>query len=152
MTRQTYQKNHNPLRFQDGYPVHWFSEASLRELCERAGYQYSWKRFRPQVVVDGLPANYEHQVAEGILDTVPFSDPKPCDRCAIPSVDPEAGIVTGPDPITVLRGYKGWLDREGKRKFIFGENMLPLDQGSIAVGDSLTVVKLRDPPLAYGPA
>src|SRR3989344_5960287 len=59
MSRQNYMRSDNPLRFQDGYPVHWFSIESLNELSEKAGVQVEWQRFRPQVVVEGMPAQYE---------------------------------------------------------------------------------------------
>ncbi len=75
---------------------------------------------------------------------------KPCDRCPITLVDPVTGIVRGKEPLHTLNLYKRWKNFNGKVKPIFGENMLPLGEGPIHVGDEMIIKNLRSPPLRYG--
>lgn len=137
----------NPINFQDGYPIHWFSIESVRELCEKSGQEIPWQSFRPQIVVEGFAPHAEHKIYKGEVAGIPFIDPKPCERCPVTLVDQETGEVRGKEPLRTLSKYKRW--RKGKAP-IFGENMLPQGKGKIKVGDSLVAVSYRDPPLKYG--
>lgn len=150
MTRQNYLENNNPVRTQDGYPVHWFPVEDLLELSEKAGAEVPWTRFRPQIVVEGMPSQAVHQVFEGTIAGIPFVDAKPCDRCQIPQINQDSGEVTNIKPLSVLKTYKKWIKNDGDIGYIFGENMLPLDSGVIAVGDQLVVSSHRNPSLVYG--
>lgn len=150
-TSEKYIPNANPLQFQDGYPIHWLSLESVQELSEKAGQAIPWKSFRPQIVVEGMPPRYEHQIHSGEIAGIPFIDPKPCDRCPVTLIDPETGMVRGKEPLATLSRYKQWRNQQGELKVIFGENMLPLGEGAIAVGDMLIIQSYRNPPLAYGP-
>lgn len=145
-----YMVNGNTVRFQDGYPVHWFTLASVFELSEKAGQEISWDRFRPNIVVVGGAPQVEHLVLNGTIGTIPFVDPKPCDRCSITTVDPQTGEPLGKEPLATLNAYKRWRNKEGKPKVIFGENMLPLESGMINIGDTIRMESVRDPPLEYG--
>ncbi len=150
MSRQNYMLNDNPLRFQDGYPIHWFPIESVNELSEKAGEAVQWQRFRPQIVAEGMSPQYEHQVRTGYLGDVSFIDPKPCERCTIPLVDQETGKVSKKEPNHTLATYKQWKNIYGDNSVIFGENMLPCREGTIRVGDTIGIVEMRNPPLAYG--
>ncbi len=83
--------------FSDGFPVLVASTASLVELNRRlvaAGQgAVGMSRFRPNVVIDGLPDAH----GEDFIDTLTIDSPdgdivlklvKPCGRCTIPDVDP----------------------------------------------------------------
>ncbi|MBI4154382.1 MOSC domain-containing protein [Candidatus Woesearchaeota archaeon] len=150
LSRQDYMRNDNPLRFQDSYPVHWFSIESVDELSQIAGERIPWQSFRPQIVVDGLPAQYEHKIHSGNIAGIPFVDPKPCDRCPVTNVDQHTGDIKVGRALTHLAKYKRWVDRNRKKKVIFGENMLPHGNGEILLGDDLVATSHRDPPLVYG--
>ena len=56
----------------------------------------------------------------------------------------------GIEPHLTLSQYKKWKDQRGNLKVIFGENMLPLGEGRISVGDTITVTSYRNSPLVYG--
>jgi len=151
MSRQTYIPNDNPLRFQDGYPIHWFSLESADELNRKSIVYVPWQSFRPQILVEGVPAQYEHQVHEGTIAGIPFQNAKPCDRCPVTLVDQETGKVRSVgEPLRTLATYKKWRNKDGAQKVIFGENMLPREEGIITVGDELVAVSYRDPALVYG--
>ena len=148
--KQNVVENDNTLLFQDGYPIHWFSITSIDELSVIAGNPVQWETFRPQIVVDGLPPRYEHQIGRGHIAGIPFVNAKPCDRCQTTNVDQKTGVVQIGRVLKPLSTYKKWRDDQGALKVIFGENMLPLGDGPIAIGDEVTVEALRDPPLVYG--
>ncbi len=82
--------------FADGYPVLVTSTASLADLNQRlvaAGHApVAMDRFRPNLVLDGLPAWDEDHLHEIDIDTgagiATLRLVKPCVRCSIPDVDP----------------------------------------------------------------
>ncbi|MBI4170668.1 MAG: MOSC N-terminal beta barrel domain-containing protein [Candidatus Aenigmarchaeota archaeon] len=150
MARQNYMENNNPINFHDAYPAHWFSAASVRQVCSIAQENIPWQSFRPQIVVSGVPPQYEHNVFYGGIAGIPFFNPKPCDRCSITLVEPGTGEVRGKEPLRSLAKYKKWKDRSGKIKVIFGENMVPQGTGEINIGDEIVTYLFRDPPLVYG--
>jgi len=148
--RQNYIENDNTIRFQDGYPVHWFYQESVDELSERAGEPISWRIFRPNLVASGSPAQTEHVFAAGEIANIPFLNPKPCDRCPVTNVDQETGEVKSGRALTHLAKYKRWRKITGEQVVIFGENMLPQGEGEIEVGDEIVLTERRNPPLVYG--
>ena len=151
-------KNDSKLRgYQDSYPVHWFYQESLDELNRKIRESglggVPWTRFRPNIIVEGAPEpDYEHLVFEGSFGQVPFLNAKPCDRCPVPLVDQDLGQRINAEPLKTLNGYKRWLKPDNKVLVIFGENALPQTEGEIAVGQEVTVVDFRNPPLVYGGA
>jgi uncharacterized protein len=83
--------------FADGFPLLVVSTASLAELnCRLAAAgqaPVTMQRFRPNIVLDGLPDAH----GEDFIDTLVIDAPegpitlklvKPCARCTIPDVDP----------------------------------------------------------------
>lgn len=148
--RQNYVANGNTVRFQDGYPIHWFYQESVNELSDRAGEPISWRTFRPNLVTSGSPAQTEHVFAAGEIAGIPFLNPKPCDRCPVTNVDQETGEIKAGRALTHLAKYKRWRKNTGEQVVIFGENMLPQGEGEIAAGDEIVLTERRNPPLAYG--
>lgn len=148
--RQNYLPNENTVRFQDGYPIHWFYQESVDELSAMAGEEVPWQSFRPNLVASGSPAQTEHVIYSGEVAGIPFIDPKPCDRCPVTNVNQETGEVKNGRSLTHLAKYKKWRNIDGDQKVIFGENMLPLGDGEIKVGDEIVLTEKRNPPLAYG--
>ena len=84
---------------------------------------------------------------EGRMGDVRFVQPKPCTRCPVTTIDQEKGERRGTEPLTSLSTYKRWSKT---RELIFGENVLPLSSGLIRVGDDISQLSARDPPLVYG--
>jgi len=107
-----------PMGFADGYPVLVCNQASLDDLNARMPESVPMNRFRPNIVLAGLPA-----WAEDDIDTLRIGDlrlrlVKPCTRCTIPSIDQETGLVST-DPGPVLRRFR--FDKE-LRGITFGAN------------------------------
>jgi len=84
------------LQFADGFAINVLSEASLRHFNERlleAGVDpVDVRRFRPNLVVDGLEPHEEDQLSCLTIQTkgqaIELELVKPCPRCQIPAINP----------------------------------------------------------------
>jgi uncharacterized protein len=108
----------SPLAFPDGYPILVCNRASLDDLNGRLPQALPMERFRPNLVLEGLPPFAEDRIATIEIGPVALSLVKPCTRCIIPSTDQRTGV-RGLDPLPVLRTYR--FDRE-LLGVTFGEN------------------------------
>jgi uncharacterized protein len=107
-----------PMGFADGFPVLVCNAASLEDLNTRLPAGIPMERFRPNVVLEDLPA-----WAEDRIDTLTFGEVtlrlvKPCTRCTIPSIDQRTGQ-PAIDPTPVLRQFRF---NKALRGVAFGEN------------------------------
>jgi MOSC domain-containing protein len=107
-----------PLAFPDGYPILVCNRASLDDLNGRLPQALAMERFRPNLVLEGLPPFAEDRIAALEIGAVTLTLVKPCTRCIIPSIDQRTGV-RGPDPLPVLRTFR--FDRE-LLGVTFGEN------------------------------
>jgi len=91
-----------PTAFVDQFPLMVVSTASLAELNRRliqAGHDaVTMRRFRPNIVLDGLPEPH----GEDFLDELTIDSPdgpvhlkltRPCTRCSIPDIDPDSAAI-----------------------------------------------------------
>ena len=103
-------------RFSDGYPLLLIGQASLDDLNARlaaAGRAaLPMNRFRPNLVVDGIPAFEEDYLSALAFDTSTVRPVKPCARCPIPAIDQDSAIA-GPDPLDILQTYRANPRMEG---------------------------------------
>lgn len=108
-------------QFADGYSWLLISRGSLEELNRRLDQPLPMNRFRPNIVVDGLPPFGEDSVDEFIADGVRLKVVKPCDRCIVTTTDQFTGERTGEQPLKVLKEFR--FDRN-LRGVIFGQNLI----------------------------
>jgi len=114
--------------FADGFPLLVVSAASLAEVNRRlatAGQDpVAMNRFRPNLVLDGLPDAH----GEDFIDTLEIEADdgpvvlklvKPCARCSIPDVDPVTAA-TGRAVAEVLQAYRA--DQRVNGGLTFGMN------------------------------
>ena len=138
---QTYAQPEDRVSFADGFPVLVANEASLGELNSRLEKPLGMERFRPNVVVDGLPAFAEEELgslslgAEARIDLV-----KPCARCVITTIDP-ATAERGKEPLATLATYRSRRDAKGKMQTYFAMNALVRSRGTVRVGDSVAFAR-----------
>jgi len=111
-----------PLAFPDGYPVLVCNRASLEDLNARMPEPIPMERFRPNIVLDGLPPFAEDHIASIRIGALVLNLVKPCARCVIPSTDQRTGE-RSTDPLPVLRTFR--FDRT-LRGITFGENAVPV--------------------------
>lgn len=118
-----------PNQFSDGYPVLVLGQAALDELNQRLQAQghgpVDIRRFRPNIVLEGLEAHDEDRVgplriatAEGAVVLTPV---KPCPRCPIPNIDPDTAR-SSPEVNDVLQTYR--QDARVNGALTFGMNAI----------------------------
>jgi uncharacterized protein YcbX len=122
------------VSFADGYPLLLASESSRRDLDAQMPAPLPMSRYRPNVVLDGAPPWIEETFRAIRIGAIPFRVPKPCERCVITTIDPETAIA-GKEPLRTLASYR----RRGG-EVLFGVNLIPDVEGTIAVGDPIVVL------------
>ena len=111
-------------RFTDGFPWLLISQASLDDLNSRLPTPLPMNRFRPNIVIDGVPAYAEDSVDEFRMDGVTLTPVKACTRCAIPTTDQMTGERESDEPLRTLREYRFSRELKG---VIFGQNLILLE-------------------------
>jgi uncharacterized protein YcbX len=102
------------------------------------------ERFRPNVVVSGLPAFGEDGIsALRTLDgRLTLRMIKPCARCNVTELDPQTGDAPGDEVLRSLAAFRTMTNRRGSRGVMFGQNAVVDTAGgvSLAVGETLEVI------------
>ena len=125
------------VNFADAFPVLLISEASLADLNSRLDTPLPMNRFRPNIVVAGC-SPYEEDTWKRIqIGSTTFLVAKPCDRCAITTVDQSTGI-KGKEPLRTLAQYR---NRDGQ--VLFGQNLIHERNGEIRVGEEVTILEFQ---------
>ncbi|HEU0026871.1 MAG TPA: MOSC N-terminal beta barrel domain-containing protein [Ktedonobacterales bacterium] len=135
-----YAINDDIVSFASGYPYHLIGEASVADLNQRLDMPFPLDRFRPNLVISGAPAFAEDTWQTIRIGQQVFHLVKPCDRCAITTVDQRTGEKTGTEPLRTLARF-----RTVKQKALFGQYLLAEEQGVLRVGDPVEVVRSRAP-------
>jgi len=107
-----------PLAFPDGFPILVCNQASLEEINARMTQRVPMERFRPNLVLAGLPAFAEDRIDTLHIGELTLRLVKPCVRCVIPSIDQRTGE-PGSNPTPVLRELRFNAVLRG---VTFGEN------------------------------
>jgi len=121
------------VRFVDAQPLLVLSTASVKELSQRVGIELSIRRFRPNIVIDGVPAHAEDTWTEFRAGDLRFKRVKACGRCKITTVDPDTGEV-GEEPLKTLGSYR--RAPQGQN-ILFGSYYAHLDEGRLRCGDTI---------------
>jgi uncharacterized protein len=125
-------------QFSDGFPYLVISQASLDDLNSRLPRPLPMNRFRPNIVVDGLPPYGEDQVVEFTAAGVRLRVVKACTRCIITTTDQQRAQRDGDEPLKTLRSYRFSSELRG---VLFGQNVI-LAEGAgreLRVGQELRV-------------
>ena len=117
----------------DGYPFLVIGEASLADLNARLEQPVPMNRFRPNFVFTGMHAYEEDGWKKFGIGAVDFVGVKPCARCVMTTVDQATGR-KNTEPLATLAGYR----KRGGQVY-FGQNVLPCNVGTVAVGDAILI-------------
>ena len=96
------------------------------------------ERFRPNVVLEELPAWAEDRIDTLTIGEVTLRLVKPCTRCTIPSIDQQTGEAST-DPLPVLRQFRFSKTLRG---VTFGENAV-IVTGSYSHAGAIDTVRRR---------
>lgn len=127
-------------RFVDVAPILVTNMASLEDLNGRLDGPVPMNRFRPNIVVEGLDAFEEDAVVSLEGDGWQLVRATHCERCAVTCTDQETGE-RAREPLATLKSYR---QRENGYAggVMFGAYMGVTGQGSVQVGDRLTVTRI----------
>jgi uncharacterized protein YcbX len=112
--------------FSDGFPLLVVSRASLDDLNARLDVPVPMERFRPNLVLDGLPPFGEDLLHEIEGEGVRLRIVKPCTRCIVTTTDQHSGARTGDEPIRTLKTYRWNATLHG---VAFGQNVIVVEGG-----------------------
>jgi uncharacterized protein len=125
--------------FADGYPLLVTNIASLADLNQRmqrnAINAMSMNRFRPNIVIDGLPAWDEDHIETISIGEVELKLVKPCVRCEVTTTDQASGARLSDEPLNTLARFRNNPDLGG---VTFGWNAVVIKPGQIAIADRAT--------------
>ncbi len=132
--------------FADGYPLLLISQAALDDLNARlaaiGAAPVTMTHFRPNLVVDGVPAHAEDGWRRVRIGALEFDAVKPCTRCVFTTVDPALGRRRDDgQPLEILKSY-----RRTPAGITFGMNLIP--RGSSPRGSKprdTGTLRLHDP-------
>lgn len=117
--------------FADAQPALVVSTASLEGLNARLADPLPMSRFRPNLVVSGVPeAHVEDGWGDVTVGDVPVRCLRPCSRCAATTVDGDTAE-TGKEPLRTLATYRRGPDGQ----VYFGVNAALLGEGILRVED-----------------
>lgn len=125
--------------FSDGYPLLAASLGSLAALNGQLARPVPMARFRPNLVLSGLPAWSEDRWRRVRIGGMVFRAPKPCTRCVVVTRDQSTGDT--PEPGEPLRTL-GRLNRH-ESGIVFGANLIPEAPGRLAAGDAVEILDAR---------
>lgn len=124
------------VSFADAFPLLLISHAALDGLNARLAKPVSMVQFRPNLVVDGVPAHAEDSWKRIRIGAVEFDVVKACTRCVFTTVDPVRGERDPEgEPLRTLIGY-----RRTSSGVTFGQNLIPRSFGTLRVGDAIHVL------------
>ncbi len=117
--------------------LHLVNLASARDLGERLGHAVDPLRFRPNIVIDGVPAWSELEWEEGAevrLPNIVLTKESRTTRCAATNVDPKTGRRDMQIPNALAANF-GHAD--------FGVYLVARTAGVVSVGDELTLAQVE---------
>ncbi len=130
------------LAYADAYPLLVISEASLDDLNGRLSEPVPWNRFRPNVMISGVPAYAEDAWQEIVVGELPFFGQSRCTRCVIVTTNQETGDRQARgEPLRTLTAYR--RAPELGNKPVFGRNFTHASTGIIRLGDQIKIVNHR---------
>lgn len=120
--------------FADGYPILLTSEEGLQDLNSRLESPIPMNRFRPNIVVKGCGPFEEDTWNRIRIGDVELAVVKACARCEVTTIDKET-LERSKEPLKTLGKY-----RKHALGAIFGQNVIPLNGGSIRLGMNVEVL------------
>ena len=122
--------------FADGFPLLLTNQASLDDLNLRLDRAVGMDRFRPNIVVEGQVPFEEDRWRQIDINGIRMRFAERCSRCSVPTVNPETGMLEGPEPIRTLSEYRADSDGE----VYFGISLIPESGGTISAGNEISVI------------
>jgi uncharacterized protein YcbX len=120
--------------FADGYPILLTSQEGLDDLNSHLASPVPMNRFRPNIVLRGCQPFEEDTWNRIRTGDVELAVVKPCARCEVTTIDKET-LERSKEPLKTLGKY-----RKQKLGAIFGQNVIPLNEGSLRLGMTVEIL------------
>lgn len=117
--------------FTDTAPVHIISTASINYLNSLLSEPISYKRFRPNLVLQHSTPFIEDELTDFNVNGIQFNFIKKCARCTVPNVNQNTGKISK-EPMKTLNNI-----RRFGGKVYFGSLFKNLNNGKISVGNDI---------------
>ncbi|TMW68410.1 hypothetical protein Poli38472_005878 [Pythium oligandrum] len=144
-TNPKYAPDHETA-FADAYPYLLVVHASVDSVNEHLKDKIEIERFRANLVVTGAPPFADEAWNCLTIGGLRFRNVKPCDRCAVPCVDPHTGQ-TSSEPRKSMVSYRNGETlgfRDGTRQtYYFGSNLVAEELGQVSVGAPVRVLTMK---------
>jgi uncharacterized protein YcbX len=123
----------------DAFALLLAGESSLTDLNARLPKPLPMARFRPNVVLRGIPPYAEDEIDRLIIGKVELRCVKPCIRCITTTTDQQTGERDGDEPLLTLKKYRRLASLGG---VAFGMNAIIVRGAGerLAVGDRGEVI------------
>ncbi|SEK90821.1 MOSC domain-containing protein [Pacificibacter marinus] len=134
-----YTKTPHSTGFADGFPLLISTMPSLLALNAELTSPVEMRRFRPNIMIDGDFEPWAEDEWRLIrIGTAVMRIVKPCERCVMVTQDPTTGTQTDRyEPLATLKR----LHRASNGKVIFGQNAVIEVEGTMKLGDEVTVLE-----------
>lgn len=126
-----YTLNNEQVSLADAYPFLIIGQSSLDDLNKRLVQAVPMNRFRPNFVFTGGDPYQEDHWRNLSIGKIPFVAVKKSDRCVLTTVNQDTAE-KGAEPLRTLSQY-----RKVENKVYFGQNLITLGRGEVAVGDPI---------------
>ena len=133
-TRPVRRRDTGLMSLADGFPLLLVGQGSFDVLSVRLEASVDPRRFRPNIIVAGVLPHGEDAWRQIRIGAMTFEVAEPCQRCSVPSMDPDDGTVT-PGFNRTLAAY-----RRHEGAIWFGQNLVPVGEGVIQTGDEVEVL------------
>ncbi|OUJ72537.1 MOSC domain-containing protein [Hymenobacter crusticola] len=143
MVRRDVEPELNPkntlVSFADDYPYLIIGQSALDELNTRLDQPVLMNRFRPNLVFSGGAPYAEDTWNEFQIGDLAFRAVRACSRCVMTTIDQQTAEKSSHgEPLRTLATY-----RTINKKVMFGQNVTGPKQGTLRVGDALTVLTYK---------
>ena len=143
-SKRSVKNSTSEVSFADGYPLLLTSTASLSDLNSRSYHETTMTQFRANIVISGSDPYEEDTWSNIRIGEVEFNVAKPCTRCIFTTINPNtAQKHHKQEPLNSLKKYRQLENGE----VCFGQNLIPLNQGKISIGDKVEILARQEPPV-----
>jgi uncharacterized protein YcbX len=141
-----------PVTFADGYQILVTTTGSLKalnaDLAAHGEGAVGMERFRPNIVIDIDEEWPEDRWAAIEIGGIRLDLVKPCSRCIMTTQDQRTGLRDVPNPMPAMGRIRMSADRRVPGP-LFGWNAVPRGEGTVKIGDTVTVLDERPEGWAF---
>jgi len=130
---QDYALASDKVNFSDGFPFLITSKASLESLNQVMEQSLPMLRFRPNLVISHCDSYAEDSWREITINNIPFRLPKPCSRCAVPTIDLQTAQ-SNKEPLKTLNRL-----RKKDNRVYFGQNAIHNNEGTLIINSKVII-------------